>query len=385
MPKTSKWQALLATAKTLGQTYCDMLEDVTKEGVDDISKMVETRYNAKMSDVELIIGIYRYQSSMRDQDFTPLDKEKLMRLFFMLYRQQDQSTIAMDNMTSQVIGLSDEGLENLEKLNEIMEQWKAADIDLAPTQEALQELKMAYIRKDYEDVKAGHQTIRKLVGKAMEGFGNEWPVLKEKAIEAIQLAIDHVKVMYQDGGLVDKDVHLQLKARMDTLSKDIAKTEETLGLKQKRGVASPAAYMRRTLAKVGNYRKLHPTEFTYNCPNEKCGWEGVLERKLPEEGKVINALDLHWSWKCPDCKTMVAYDITHPLYTGKFLFSELMWKDLAAGELGLEAMARYMQTSLENIIWTAEQLRLEIPPHVRKELKDYEQNYKSNANHDNKL
>lgn len=385
MPKKRKWTILLDTAETLGESYRDMLEDVTEEGVDEIKKMVETRYSAKLSDVELIIGVYRYKSSMIDQDFSPLDREKLLRLYFVLYRLQDQSTIAMSNLTEQMIGITGEGAEHLETLEDIKSNWQKSDFDLAPTREALSELEDAYGSMDYEGAKTNWKTIQEQVGRALKAFDAQWPVLKEAAIEAIELAIEHVGIMYQDGGLVDKDVHTQLKSRMDGLSKDITQTETELGLKQKRGEASPGAYLRNVMSKVEHYRKKHPTEFKYRCP--VCGWEGQLERKLPEAGMVINAMQLHWTWKCPNnnCKTMIAYDQTHPLYTGKYLFCELMWKDVAAGVLPLEQMARYMQTSLENIIWTAEQLRLETPEHVRKELKDYEQNYKNLTDNGSKV
>lgn len=373
MPKKGGWAALLETAATLGESYRDMIEDVNKKGVAELKKMVEARYSAKLSDIELIIGIYRYESSMVDQDFSALDQEKLLRLYFVLYRLQDQSTISMSNLTGQMTGMTDEGTELLEKLEGIKSHWMGSDFDLTPTRAALVKLEDAFGSQDYEGAKKQWKTIQKHVGQALVVFNKQWPVLKEEALDAIGLAIDHVRLMYQDGEPADKEIHKQLKDRMDGLSKDIAKTEEELGLKQKRGEASPGAYLRNVLAKVEHYRQKHPTEFAYKCP--KCSWEGQLERKLPEPGMVINAMQLHWSWKCPDCLVMVAYDQTHPLYTGKYLFSELMWNDVAAGKLRLEQMAGYMETSPENILWTAEQLRLEIPEHVRKELKDYEENY----------
>lgn len=377
---------LLVLAKQRGEEHVAVLDRVGEAGIIALLERVQQRFYSdegmRLTDAECLTAIYRYYSALEDRELSPLELDKVVRLFFVLYRMQDSLTAALQDIMLSPTALAEDAKGQIDRLTALRERLEQMEVTFGHVSARIEGLHDELYGKEVVPVDTVVNLIRTIEAH-MKDFSDLWGdfvPLSGRVVMALQ------EVVWKQGQVVLEPVDKRridtIHKTLDVMGKQIAEVENELGLGVKRGEASVADRIRQLLAKVDRYRQTHPELYTWVCPS--CDWQGLLCRKIRPEGSLINALDLCWTWCCPSCGVVIAYDQQHPYFDGKILFSHRMWEKVVEGILSFKDMAYFLHTSPEYIIWAVRNvLRLELPDHVKEEWEQYDSQSRDQGTDDN--
>ncbi len=344
----SEWEELLETAQTISNEWREILYTMGRELISKLMAIAKVRFklgNIHMSSSEWVTAFFRYWQAAGNRNLSEPDIEKAQRWAFGL-------SFMLDSLTAQVLELQ-LGSANPElKNNKILQDTqKVIDDTVAILNQMLEQI---------DNKKPFTKTLQKVVN----------------GLTTIPTAIEMLVSKIPSEAVYDEGKIKTIRASIQQIVKEMGDIEESLGIKTTSGQENYTSIFADTLAKCDAYVRDNPREYTWRCP--ACGWEGTILIKKPVEDTLINKLDLYWVWRCPveECKAIIAYDQTHPLFDGKMLWNKELYRLLEAKKIDIFDMANILGTSPEYIIWGIEKFNMAIPEHVKKQFEVYDKREK---------
>lgn len=339
------WQELLDSADGISQEWHDMLAKMGKEEVAKVMQVARVRFRLdkiQMETHEWVTAFIRYWQAVGGRNLSKPDLEKAQRWAFGL-------SFMLDRLTAQVLELQLGGVTDGTEFGKMANEIQAS---LDTTVQIINEMLEVMPTKERANFTSRLGKILKKVATVPQTV----KMLVTKIPEEIEYDDNKIKIV---------------RTSIQQIVKEMDSIEESLGIKTTPGMENFATIFADVLAKGDRYVKDNPREYTWRCP--KCDWEGIILNKHQTEGTLINKLDIHWIWRCPECRTIIAYDQSHFLFDGKLLWNKELYALVVKQKIDIFDMATVLGTSPEYIIWALEQLNIAIPEHVKTQFEEYDQ------------
>jgi len=366
------WKEILTISQELGDDCLKTIEGLGKNKYETMQNklITQSQSHEEKTIVEWIIAMWRYHKAVGDRSFTERELDKITRWSFNLLWLQGRVT---DQFQSLVLASGElEDNKNIVEmrgaitgLNNFADEADAISTRLTEFFKRMADMSAleidGYTKGIVSRVEELHNEATSLARRTTKGL---------KAIEALAKEVT-----------VDTSQVKSKKESLETISKEIVAIESELNLKIQHGSDSKESWVTSLLLKGDRYIKDNPQLFTWHCP--ECAWEGILAKRHPPEGALINVMNKWWTWRCPDCGEILAYDRKHPQYEKwgqqSIVFNHRAWVAVCEKRMSLLTMADFLNTDPEWPLLAAKRFYgLEIPEHVQKEFDDHERDFISN-------
>lgn len=350
------WNALLKLAAEWGEEYNFALERIGRTELERKQGMVRTQEGHDIKDVtsaEWLIAATRYANAVEGRNFTYGELDKVFRVCFLICRQRDRLAAEYQNL---LMGGGDSDLANtvMDAIDSLQERLVAYEQDFHQADEdwvdAWNSLKDRLKPSNLEFADKLNDARKKLLRIGFSDIAEEISRLVKDITKLLRSA------NIQNPGVKERTE--TIRKALNDMSRDISAVESELGLTMERGQDSIADRWDALMSKVMRWQETHTSEYEWECPI--CGWHGMLNKRQPSEGSLINGMDLHWVWKCPNCQRLLAYDRQHPCYPDNprrpglvVMFWPRLWEvTKQGGEMDLARMAYVLESSVEYIVKT---------------------------------
>jgi hypothetical protein len=367
-----EWAEILNIAENFGDECKRVIEEMGRERFTAMQRRLiqQSGSHAEKTPVEWVRAMWRYHDAISGRTFTERELDKIERWAFVWHCLQDQVTDQFQTL-SLASGVTGRDNPHILLIGEGLAKCARAEERAKEASEVVKKFKEHMSKTLAGDVDLAIKGYQKQIENAIGYWQHEVDETAAHMRRSLKVVEDLARLATVDASLA--------KAKQDSL-KNIAKEIETieteLQLRVNRGEDSGAVLMTKMLDKFNRYVEDNPQFFMWHCP--ECDWEGTLLKRLPPEGSSINAMSKWWTWQCPACRNIIAYDRKHPQFDKNgvevLVFNKRAWELICKGDISLQAVAYILEVTPEYITYTAEEkYRMQIPAHVREELEQYEQ------------
>jgi len=367
----TEWKDIIGIAENFGEECKRVIEEVGQERFAAMQRRLiqQSKSHAEKTDVEWVRAMWRYQDAVLGRTFTERELDKVERWAFVWHCLQDQVTDQFQAL-SLASGAAGRDNPHVNQIGDILAEIARLGEKAKDAAEALEAF--------FNHVKTLPQGTSVAIGgyqKGITGSVNGWrdgvAAISSRAKQSLQVVEDLARLATVDAGLA--------KTKQDSLmkiTKEIDEIEHELRLRVDHGADSGAMFFTKFMDKAERFMQENPQLYKWHCP--ECDWSGQLIKRQPPEGSLVNVLDKWWTWKCPACRRILAYDRKHPQFedykSHSVVFNHEAWDMICEGEISLKAVARFLEVAPECITDAAEnKFGKQIPDHVKKELEAYEQ------------